>query len=142
MYCQRTDLNDYVLEAYLTAADGRRPGIVDRTLENVSGEINDALRSRFELPLSTVPDTLRRIAAVLAAYRIVGAITSLMDSESGSNNEWLPLQTQYKQALRDLEAIRDGTLPLGLAELGEEAADDVAVAVVSRKASFGFRGWR
>lgn len=140
MYCRRTDLTDYVLAAYLDAAEEQTPGVVDSTLSNVFGEIDDALRSRFVLPLTTVPDTLRRIAAVLAAYRIVGAITSLMSSEGGSGNEWVPLQTQYKQAVKDLEAIRDARLDIGLPELGEESVEEgVAVATGSQK--FGPDTW-
>jgi phage gp36-like protein len=141
VYCQRTDLTDYVLDAYLTAAEEQTPGIVDKTLVNVAREIDDALRARFVLPLATVPGTLTRIAAVLAAYRIVGAITSVMSSEGGAANEWIPLQTQYKQAVRDLEAVRSGALNIGLQELGEESRVDGELEVRTRQPLFDFRGW-
>ena len=140
MYCQQTDLTDYVLSAYLDAAEEQTPGIVAKTIANVSAEIDDALRARFVLPLETVPGTLTRIAAVTAAYRIVGAITSVMSAENGSNNEWIPLQTQYKQAVKELEAVRSGTLDLGLKELGEESRVD-GVEVVTRRPMFDWRGW-
>jgi phage gp36-like protein len=142
MYCQKTDLTGYVLNAYLTAAEEQTPGIVDQTLANVSGEIDDALRSRFELPLAEVPGTLTRIAAVMASYRIVGAITSVMASEGGSNNEWIPLQTQYKQAVKDLEAVRSGKLDIGLKELGEEPRVDTETMVVTRRPKGLLRGWK
>lgn len=141
MYCERADLTAYVLDAYLTAAEEQTSGIVNETMNNVAGEIDDALRARFVLPLATVPETLKRIAAIITAYRIVGAITSLMASESGSNNEWIPLQTQYKQAVKDLEAVRTGNLSLGLQELGEETIDTEDTIVITPKRKFDMRGW-
>ncbi len=141
MYCQRADLTDYVLNAYLVAAEEQTPGIVEKTIGNVSGEIDDALRARFELPLRQVPGTLTRIASVIAGYRIVGAITSVMAAEGGSNNEWIPLQTQYRQAVKDLEAIRDGHLDIGLKELGEESRVDSETMVVTRTPSGLLKRW-
>ncbi|WP_419787220.1 DUF1320 domain-containing protein [Pseudodesulfovibrio sp.] len=140
MYCERTDLTEYVLEAYLTAAEEQTPGIVDKTIRNVSGEIDDALRARFELPLVTVPSTLKRIAAVIVSYRVVGGITSLMTSEGGSNNDWIPLQTQYKQSVKDLEAVRAAHLDIGLKELGEESKTEDLI-VKTRKPAIDMRGW-
>lgn len=140
MYCERADLTDYVLEAYLTAAEEQTPGIVAKTIQNVSGEIDDALRARFELPLATVPDTLKRIAAVIVSYRVVGGITSLMTSEGGSNNDWIPLQTQYKQAVKDLEAVRAANLDIGLKELGEESRTE-GMIVRTRKPAIDMGGW-
>lgn len=141
MYCQRTDLTDYLLEAYLTAADEQTPGIVDKSIANVGREIDDALRARFVLPLSEVPGTLTRIAAVIAAYRIVGSITSMMASEGGSSNEWIPLQTQYKQAVKELELIRTGSLNIGLVELGEAPRNDDDMVVITRPKTFDLRGF-
>lgn len=141
MYCERVDLTDYVLEAYLTAAEEQTVGIVAKTIRNVSGEIDDALRARFELPLIQTPDTLKRIAAVMTAYRVVGGITSLMNSEGGSNNDWIPLQTQYKQAVKDLESIRDAKLNIGLTELGQESRSDESLIVKTRKPTINMRGW-
>ena len=141
MYCERADLTDYVLEAYLTAAEEQTAGIVAKTVRNVSGEIDDALRARFELPLIQTPDTLKRIAAVMTAYRVVGGITSLMNSEGGSNNDWIPLQTQYKQAVKDLESIRDAKLNIGLTELGQESRSDESLIVKTRKPTIDMGGW-
>jgi len=141
VYCQRADLTDYVLDAYLVAAEEQTPGIVEKTIGNVSGEIDDALRARFELPLRQVPGTLTRIASVITVYRIVGAITSVMATEGGSNNEWVPLQTQYRQAVKDLEAIREGRLDIGLKELGEESRVDSETMVVTRPPSGLLKRW-
>tara|TARA_B100000683_G_scaffold262560_1_gene289793 strand:+ start:613 stop:1038 length:426 start_codon:yes stop_codon:yes gene_type:complete len=141
MYCERADLTDYVLEAYLIAAEEQTPGIVEKTIQNVSGEIDDALRARFELPLIQTPETLKRIVAVIVSYRVVGGITSLMNSEGGSNNDWIPLQTQYKQATKDLESVREGKLNIGLKELGQEARSDESMIVVSRKPAIDMGRW-
>jgi len=141
VYCERADLTDYVLEAYLTAAEEQTAGIVAKTIRNVSGEIDDALRARFELPLIQTPDTLKRIAAVMTAYRVVGGITSLMNSEGGSNNDWIPLQTQYKQAVKDLESIRDAKLNIGLTELGQESRSDESLIVKTKKPTIDMGGW-
>jgi phage gp36-like protein len=141
VYCERADLTDYVLEAYLVAAEEQTAGIVEKTIRNVSGEIDDALRARFELPLLQTPDTLKRIASVMVAYRVVGGITSLMNSEGGSNNDWIPIQTQYKQAIKDLESIRDGKLNIGLKELGQEARSDESLIVKTRKPTIDMGGW-
>jgi len=141
VYCERDDLTDYVVEGYISAADDQTPGIVERTLQNVAVEIDDALRARFELPLIKVPGTIKRIAAVISSYRIVGGITSLMASEGGSNNDWIPLQTQYKQAVKDLEAIREGKMSLGLDELGEEPRSDDSLIVITKKPAIDMKGW-
>lgn len=141
MYCKRTDLTDYVLKAYLTAADEQTAGIVDKTLANVSSEIDDALRARFVLPLATVPGTLVRIAAVIASYRIVGGITSMMSTDGSTANDWIPLQTQYKQAVKDLEAVRTASLDIGLTELGEETRSDDTLIVVTRPPHFDLGGF-
>ena len=141
MYCERSDLTDYVLEAYLSAAEEQTAGIVDKTIRNVSGEIDDALRARFELPLVQTPNTLKRIAAVIVSYRVVGGITSIVTAEGGSNNDWVPLQTQYKQAIKDLESIREAKLNIGLTELGQESRTDDSLIVKTKKPVIDMRGW-
>lgn len=138
MYCERPDLTDYVLDAYLTAAEEQKPNIVENSIKNVSGEIDDALRRYYILPLTVIPATIKRICAVLAAYRVVGAITTFVDSESSSGNEWIPLQTNYKDAKKDLAAIRDGKMDLELERLGAEPSDDdTEIAVITRPSTFG-----
>lgn len=136
MYCTQNDLTDYILEDYLLAVERKKPGLGEDTIKNVSGEIDDALRHRFVLPLSTIPATIIRICAVMSSFRMIGAITSLMESEASSGNEWLPLQTLYKQSVKDLESIRDGKLALGLKELGEEIQDSEKLVIVTTASKF------
>lgn len=142
MYCMAGDLTDYILQAYLDAAERLEEGITERVLKNVSGEIDDALRTRFHLPLATVPETLKRICAVMTAYRIAGVITA-MDTEAGSGNEWIALQRLFAQSEKELAAIRLGKLDLGLDELGNEEtdSDENSIAVVSSKPLFNMMGF-
>lgn len=143
MYCERTDLHDYIPAAYLAAADKVTPGIVERKIASVCGAIDDALRRHYALPLATVPETIKRMAAVMATYESIGGITAVKDDTS-ADNKLLVLQDLYKQARKDLALIRDNRLELGLDELGLEPSEntDGAMAVVTRPATFNLKGWR
>lgn len=60
---------------YLTDRDG--DGVIDQTavdaaLADAQATIDGYLRARYALPLDTVPDLLRRIAAVLAWWNLHG----------------------------------------------------------------------
>lgn len=142
MYCQPEELTEYVFRKYLDKVDALEPGLVQKHIAGVCAEIDDALRPRFTLPLATPPETIRRIARVMAAFRCVGAITSIMDTEGASNNVWLPLQIQYKEAVKQLAAISDGRLDVGLEALGnpvETAQADIAIH--SAPARFDTKFW-
>lgn len=96
-------------------ARSRTPGIVERTIEAVSGEVGDALSYRYPQPWPYVPELVRYIAAVISAYRVVEAITSLVNTEASSDNEWIPLQKQWKYCtdlLKDI-ASRQAETPAG-----------------------------
>lgn len=92
LLCRRSHIVDLLHAAYVEACEQQNPGLVDRTIEAVSGEIGDALSYRYPQPWPYVPELVRYIAAVISAYRVVEAITSLVDTEASSDNEWLPLQ--------------------------------------------------
>lgn len=141
MYCRREDLGDYVLQAYLDKVEELSPGLIERTIGQVAGEIDGAvLQAGHSLPLPRIPPKLTWICAVVAAYRAVGAITTLMESEGSSGNEWLPLQTQYRQAVKDLEAIRENKLIL-FPEVAPQPAD-AGVEVQAPARIFGQDTWR
>ena len=143
MYCERDDLHDYIPAAYLDAADKVTPGIVGRKIASVCGAIDDALRRHYVLPLVTVPETIKRMAAVMAAYEAIGGITAVKD-DTNAGNKLLVLQDLYKQARKDLALIRDNKLELGLDELGLEPSEgaDGTMAVVTRPATLNLKGWR
>lgn len=114
-YCTVEKLSEFVLEAYLDAAEETITDIQENSVDTISAEIDDLLRPKFKLPIAIVPGTLERIAAVLAAYRVIGAVTSLLNEA-----EFMYIRDMATQARKDLDLIRTGKMDLGLEVLGEE----------------------
>ncbi len=139
LLCSREHIVDLLHAKYMEACEKQNPGIVERTIVAVSGEIGDALSYRYPRPWPYVPDMVRYIAAVISAYRVVEAITSLVSTEAASDNEWLPLQKQWAYCTKLLQDIRDGKQKLPLDETNPDR-EDASVAVVSRPPFFDLRG--
>lgn len=137
--CTRDHLLDLLHAAYVEACEAQNPGLVERTIEAVSGEVADALSYRYPQPWPYVPELVRYIAAVISAYRVVEAVTSLVDTEASSDNEWLPLQKQWKYVTGLLEDIVSGRQKLPLEEANPDR-EEASVAVVSRPPLFNLRG--
>ena len=137
--CRREHILDLLLVKYVDACEKQNPGLLDRTIEAVSGEIADALSYRYPQPWPFVPELVRYIAAVISAYRVVEAVTSLVDTEETGNNEWIPLQKQWKYCTELLEDIASGKRKLPLAEANPDR-EDPTFAVVSRPPLFDLRG--
>jgi phage gp36-like protein len=140
--CTLGDLKDFLLADYLAACEAKNPGLAQRTIGAVSGEVTDLLRRRYPLPWPEVPALVRYIAAVISAYRTVEAITTLVNKEGTTENEWIPLQKEWRRATEMLEKIATGKLKLPLA-MADDADDleDPTVAVVTGKAIFDFHGF-
>ena len=139
LLCRREHILDLLHADYVAACEEQNPGLVDRTIEAVSGEVSDALSYRYPQPWPYVPELIRYIAAVISAYRVVEAITSLVDTEASSANEWLPLQKQWKYVTELLEDIVSGKQKLPLEETNPDR-EEASVAVVSRPPLFNLRG--
>ena len=139
LLCRREHILDLLLVKYVDACEKQNPGLVDRTIEAVSGEIADALSYRYPQPWPFVPELVRYIAAVISAYRVVEAVTSLVDTEETGNNEWIPLQKQWKYCTELLEDIASGKRKLPLVEVNPDR-EDPTFAVVSRPPLFDLRG--
>ena len=139
LLCRRDHIVDLLHAAYVEACEAQNPGLVERTIEAVSGEVADALSYRYPQPWPYVPELIRYIAAVISAYRVVEAITSLVDTEASSANEWLPLQKQWKYVTGLLEDIVSGKQKLSLEETNPDR-EEASVAVVSRPPLFNLRG--
>lgn len=137
--CNRDHIIDLLHAEYVAACEKQNPGLVERTIDAVSGEIGDLLSYRYPQPWPCVPELIRYCAAVVSAYRVVEAITTLVKSEAESDNEWIPLQKQWKQCLEWLEDIAKGKLKLPLEEANPDR-EDATVAVISRKPVFDLRG--
>lgn len=139
LLCRRDHIVDLLHADYVAACEEQNPGLVERTIEAVSGEVADALSYRYPQPWPYVPELIRYIAAVISAYRVVEAITSLVDTEASSANEWLPLQKQWKYVTGLLEDIVSGKQKLPLEETNPDR-EEASVAVVSRPPLFDLRG--
>ena len=139
LLCRREHILDLLLVKYVDACEKQNPGLVDRTIEAGSGEIADALSYRYPQPWPFVPELVRYIAAVISAYRVVEAVTSLVDTEETGNNEWIPLQKQWKYCTELLEDIASGKRKLPLVEANPDR-EDPTFAVVSRPPLFDLRG--
>lgn len=137
--CNRDNITDLLHAKYVEACEKQSPGLVARTIEAVSGEIGDALSYRYPQPWPYVPELVRYIAAVTSAYRVVEAITSLVDTEQSGDNEWIPLQKQWKYCMDLLDQIAKGKLKLPLEESNPDR-EEASVAVVSRDTFFDLRG--
>ena len=139
-FCTREQITDLLLADYVKVCEGKNPGLVDRTIEAVTGEISTVLSYRYPQPWPMVPELIRYIASVISAYRVGEAITTLVDSESEVGNEWVPLQKQWKYCTDLLKDIRDGKLKLPLDEANPDR-EDPTFAVVSPKPFFDLEGF-
>lgn len=140
LLCDRERITDLLYVKYVDSCEKLNPGLVDRTIEAVSGEISEFLAYRYPQPWPQVPQLVGYIAAVFSAYRIVKAITSMVDTEESSDNEWLPLQQQWKRCQEMLEDIAAGRLKLPLEEEHPDR-EDPSIAVVTRKPVFDLKGF-
>lgn len=138
--CTLDDLKDFLLAGYLDACEEQNPGLAERTIAAVSGEIKDMLAYRYPQPWPLVPPIVRYIAAVIAAYRTVEAITTLVSTEGTTENEWIPLQKEWKRATELLKELATGKLKLPLAETIADR-EDAAIAVESPRPVFDFKGF-
>lgn len=140
LLCKPEHIIDLLEAKYAEACEKRNPGLIGRTIEAVSGEVSDALSYRYPQPWPYVPEIVRYIASVISAYRVVEAITSLVSAENDTDNEWIPLQKQWKQCLEWLDDIVRGRMKLPLDEAHPDR-EDASVAVVTRKPLFDLRGF-
>ena len=139
LLCDRAAIVELLHTKYVAACEKQNPGLVERTIEAVSGEVGDALAYRYPQPWPSVPELVRYIAAVVSAYRVVQAITTLVSTEASTDNEWLPLQKQWCYCTDLLASIAAGKTKLPLAEANPDR-EDANVAVVSRPPLFDLRG--
>ena len=139
LLCNRDHIIDLLHKAYVDACEEQNPGLVQRTIEAVSGEVGDALSYRYPQPWPYVPELVRYIAAVISAYRVVEAITTLVDTEASSDNEWIPLQKQWKYCTDLLEDIVSGKQKLPLEEANPDR-EEPSFAIMSRPRFFDLRG--
>lgn len=138
-FCTREHITDLLLAAYVAKCEEMNPGIVDRAIDDVSREIASMLAARYPQPWPHIPEIIRYCAAVVAAYRVVEAITSLVATEAPNDNEWIPLQKQWKYCTNILDDLAKSRTRLDLEATDER--EDATVAVVTPPKHFDFRGF-
>lgn len=106
MYCNQDDLRYYILEDYLIAAESYNAGIIDASIKNASNEVYERLQCKYSL--NPIPAIIKRIVAVIASYRIISAITTIVKTENSNDNEFLPLQRLYQESIELLDKIASG----------------------------------
>jgi phage gp36-like protein len=106
--------------------------VLDTLIGDAESEVDGYVGFRYALPLSSIPNLVKRLSARVARYR-------LYTRRPGSPEEWL--QKDYDNAIAQLERIRDGKLSLGLTEAGADPAagfdGGTAVQSTSRERIFG-----
>ncbi len=127
--CTPEHIKDLLLQDYIDACEQKNPGITERTITAVSGEVIDIVSVRYPQPWPDIPEMLRYAASVISAYRIVESITSLVSTEASVGNEWIPLQKQWKHVNDLLMDIARGKvkLPIGEDDPGTVNSPDAVV---------------
>ena len=119
MYSSREDIQKFVPERSLAQlTDDEAGAAVNEAVVNeaivAADEVIDAhLRGRYTIPFPETPPILKRISADIAVFHIYGRRESDIPKT---------IETKYKDAVRMLEAIRDGKLTIGDAE-GEKTPE-------------------
>ena len=130
-YATPRHVTDLILSEVSEAAEALNDDLVARCLIDATEEVGSLLAARYRQPFSPVPQIIRWITSVIAAWRVVGAITSLMDTEAASDNQWLPIQTQYKKAWELLEELAKGRIKLPAADGTDPDRETAHAAVVT-----------
>ena len=117
MYIHADDLSDVLSERSLIelSNDSSRAteadwDVLDKACKMATETVDGYLRSRYLLPLQQVPTLVRHICLQLARYWLY---SRRPDGKGFPDN----VKETYKQAIKDLEAIQNGKLHLGVARL-------------------------
>lgn len=123
MYITVTDLNEVMSERSLIelSNDESRPteadqAVLEKACQHACETVDGYLRSRYVLPLSSVPTIVRNICLYLARHWLYSR---------RPENKGFPdnVKETYKQALEELKQIASSKLHLGLAEVGSNTDD-------------------
>lgn len=113
-YCDQTDVTRRIGSTLLIElTDDTGAGTVETTalaecISDSDGVINGYLRGRYSVPLSTVPDLIKRISTYLTIYY-------LYDRRASAFGGIPPhIAENYKFAIDTLKLINNGTVDLGI----------------------------
>jgi len=110
-YCAQDDILDQLDESVLiqlTDPEGAAidEDVVTRAIEDADATIDSYCQGRYTIPLSPVPDKIRQISVDIAIYNLF--------SRRGDTAPEIR-KDRHKEAIRFLEAVRDGKIRLGAA---------------------------
>lgn len=111
------DLSAYSPEEQ--AAAGQALAKVERALQDAEQTINSYLGGRYQLPLTSAPEVLERIAGQLARY-------FLYDDAATEQ-----ITTLYKDSIKFLESVSTGKVQLGPTDTGAIAQPSAGAEMVS-----------
>ncbi|MFH2124930.1 MAG: DUF1320 domain-containing protein [Pseudomonadota bacterium] len=123
-YCTQSDLLERIPEATLIklSNDGDSASVdvsvIARAIADADAEIDGYVGTRHQVPLSPVPDLMRKASVEMAIYH-------LYSRRLGAPEEW---QRRYKDNVRLLKDISDGKVSLG--------SDDPSGTPVARPVSY------
>lgn len=101
-------------------------GVLSTALELASDEMDAYLEGRFALPLVRVPRFLTLLCCDIARYRLCGTDAQETD----------PARTRYRDALKTLTLIKDGSLTFGLDPLQQEVGTRATVQIMDGRRVF------
>jgi phage gp36-like protein len=120
VYAVKQDLVDRFGEhPLLQATDRADPpagtiddGAVDRAIADAEAEVNAHLAGRYDLPLASVPEVLKRWTCDIAFYLILG--------EAAGER----VQKRYEDVMKSLRLVAAGELTLGVDAASQEVASN------------------
>lgn len=136
-YCTQQDLIDRFGETELIqltdrpdpdtgAVTGAIVGaVLDQAISDADAEINGWLAGRYQLPLATTPEVLRRIGCDIARYNLYG--NSVPD----------PVRRRYEDAVKFLVQVGKGAVSLGIDPAGQAGTDRALPDMQSAAGVFG-----
>jgi phage gp36-like protein len=89
----------------IVGVDNSKRGLVRGALEDATAEVDSYLQGRFLLPLPFVPPVITQIAADIAIYRLLVLRPNQTIEDA---------RARYEDAIKRLQALREGKLDLGL----------------------------
>ncbi|MDP2786609.1 MAG: DUF1320 domain-containing protein [Pseudomonadota bacterium] len=100
--------------------------VLDDALAAADSLIDSYIGRRYALPLADVPKLLVTLAGTLVRYQLSGAGVTETD----------PTRDRYRDAIKLLEAIRDGNIHLGPDPAGDQPAQASAIRVTGGNRKF------
>ncbi|MDO8282693.1 MAG: DUF1320 domain-containing protein [Thermodesulfovibrionia bacterium] len=126
-YCNEDDIKKRIPEQVIieltddNSADEIDPVKVLDAIASAEGEINGYLRSRYTLPLLSIPDLIRKLSVDIAIYYLYARkVEEIPDTR----------RTMYKDAINTLQSIAAGRVVLDIVEEDDVPDPDFTSGVV------------